>query len=149
MNLPSFMKPKPEQPPFPRFPNMGREVVPHDLDEEMRLTIANRLPEAPQLPSEYAPRRPIPHVETFMALPLEEIDAAMNALKVGYEEACKRGQKLRDLIMAAREEHIESIRREKAFAEATIKAFDVLAETYTGINQPEPIAQEQTDELPS
>ncbi len=130
--------------------NAPRLTGPMDLDEGMRLTVANRLPQAPQLPSEYTPRRPIPHVETFMALPLQEIDAAINSLKVGYEEALARGQKLRDLIMAAREEHIENIRREKAFAEATIKAFDVLAETYTGINQPvEAPRNEPTEELPS
>lgn len=129
MNLPAFMRP--------------RLTGPVDLDEEMRLTVADRLPQAPQLPSEYAPRRPVQHVDTFLALPLQEIDEAMNSLKVGYEEALAKGQRLRDLIMAAREEHLASIKRERDFAQFTTEAFDVLAQRYNGITEPDAPKDEQ------
>ena len=108
---------------------------PVDLDEEMRLTVADRLPQAPQLPSEYAPRKPIKHVETFMALPLKEIDDAMEALKARYEAACARGQTLRDLIVQARDEHLANLERERAFAQFTTEAFDVLERKYTGLDE--------------
>ena len=135
------------------LPWMSRPQIagPVDLDEEMRLEVANRLPQAPQLPSEYAPRRQVERVETFMALPLQEIDAAMNALKVGYEEALAKGQRLRDLIMAARAEHLDSLKREQAFARLTTEAFDTLERKYAGIDEPEAEAPAaaQTEELPS
>ena len=135
MNLPAFMKP--------------RQIAgPVDLDEEMRLAVADRLPQAPQLPSEYAPRRPVQHIDTFLALPLKEIDAAMKSLKEGYEQTCARGQHLRDLIMAAHEELLDNIKRERAFAEFTVEAFDALQRKYAEIDKPEPDApkDEQTEE---
>ncbi len=149
MNIP-FMKPKP---PFPRFPNMGRDVVSvsHDLDEEMRLEVANRLPQAPQLPvSEYAPRLPIKRVETFMALSRKEVDDAMATLTAQYEAAKARGQHLLDLIAVAQEEHLANLDRERAFAEFTKEAFDVLELKFDGLNQPvEAPKDEPTEELPS
>ena len=135
MNLPAFMK---------------RQLPgPVDLDDGMRLTLADRLPQAPQLPSEYAPRRPLPRVETFLALPIKEIDAALKSLKDGYEETCARGQKLRDLIMAAHEELLETIKREQDFAQFTAEAFDALQQRYVRAGQPEPVADTSRAEPPA
>ena len=126
------------------FMNRNRNVpqlVGHavDLDEEMRLTVAGRLPQAPQFPvSDFAPRRQVPRVESFLELPLKEIDAAMKSLEVGYEQTRARGQHLRDLIMAAHEELLDNIKRERAFAEFTVEAFDALQRKYAEIDKPEP-----------
>ena len=109
-----------------------------DLD-----SLAEALRNAPPLERhahEFAPPRqkPVERVETFLALPLQEIDAVMASLKSRYEETCAKGQEIRDLIMAARREHMEHIERERAFAEFTKETFDVLAEKYLGLGKAAP-----------
>ncbi len=124
-------------------------VEPVDLDQGMKeLTLADRLPAAPQLPvSNFAPRRPVEHVDNFLALPLKEIDDAMAALKAKYETACEHGQRLRDLFMEAREAHLANLKREKAFAEFTTEAFDALERKYSGLDQPAVVeATEKTEQ---
>ncbi len=110
-----------------------------DLD-----SLAEALRKAPPLERpahEFAPRqRPVERVETFLALPLQEIDTVMASLKARYEETCAKGQEIRDLIMAARREHMEHIERERAFAEFTKETFDALAEKYLGLGKAVPDA---------
>ena len=129
------------------FKRDNHATQPVDLDQGMKeLTLADRLPAAPQLPvSNFAPRRPVEHVDNFLALPLKEIDDAMAALKAKYETACAHGQQLRDLFMEAREAHLANLKREKAFAEFTTEAFDALERKYSGLDQPK---QEQAAEAP-
>ena len=118
------------------FPRKALQVAgPMDLDEEMRLTVADRLPQAPQIPvSDYAPR--VQKVETFMALPLAEIDEAMAALTTRYEAAKARGQHIRDLIMEARAEQLAHLEWERAFAEFTDETFDALEQKYKALGRP-------------
>ena len=110
-----------------------------DLD-----SLAEALRKAPPLERpahEFAPRqKPVERVETFLALPLQEVDAVMASLKSRYEEVVTKGQELRDLMMAARREHMEHIERERAFAEFTKETFDVLAEKYLGLGKTAPAA---------
>ena len=128
------------QNPFKR--NVPRLNGPVDMDEEMRLTIADRLPQAPQLPvNDFAPRRPIKRVETFMALSRKEVDDAMTALTTQYEAAMARGQHILDLIALAQEEHLANLERERTFAEFTKEAFDALERKFDGLNKPEPVTE--------
>ncbi len=117
------------------FPRKALQVAsPVDLDEGMRLTVADRLPQAPQLPSDYAPPRQ--RVESFMALSIKEVDEAMGSLTARYEAAKARGQHLRDLMVLARDEHLANLERERAFADFTLEAFDALEQKYNGLNEP-------------
>jgi hypothetical protein len=129
--------------------NVPQLTGPVDLDEEMRLTVADRLPQAPQLPvSNFAPRLPVKRVESFMALSRKEVDDAMATLTIQYEAAKARGQRILDLIALAEEEHLANLERERAFAEFTKEAFDTLERKYDGLHKPtaEPDAPKQIEE---
>ena len=116
---------------------------PVDLDN-----LAEALRSVPPLqrrPDEFAPRQPsalrqmedaIEHIESFLALPLKEIDDTMAVLKAEYDAAVAEGQTIRDTIMAVRDDYLAQIKRRQALTGIARETFAMLKERCAALDAP-------------
>jgi hypothetical protein len=118
------------------------ELIAVDMDD-----LADRLGQVPALvrpADEFAPQRSAPkrieeaieQIESFLALPLKEIDETEAALKAEYEETMAKGQEIRDIIMAVRKDYLAQIERGRKVAGIAKETFATLADKIAALDAP-------------
>lgn len=120
---------------------------PVDLDEQMAETLTERLRSVPPLErpaDEFAPQRSAPQrieeaieqIESFLALPLKEIDETEAALKAEYEDTMAKGQEIRNIIMVVRKDYLAQIERGRKVASIAKETFATLAQKVAALDAP-------------
>lgn len=127
---------------WPRKETKPRTNGAVDMDD-----LADRLRAVPPLErprNEFAPRQrslqrveeAIEHVESFLALPLKEIDDTMAILKAEYDAAMAEGQTIRDTIMAVRNDYLVQIDRRRKLTAISRETFATLKQRYAALDEP-------------
>jgi hypothetical protein len=78
----------------------------------------------------------IEHVESFLALPLKQIDDAMAVLKAEYEAAMAEGQTIRDTIMSVQKDYLTQIERRRKLTGISKETFATLKQRYAALDAP-------------
>lgn len=131
--------------------NRTAQTEPVDLDEQLGKTLTDRLRSVPPLErpaAEFAPPRAAPqrvedaieHIESFLALPLKEIDDALAAENAEHQATIALGQQIRDTIMAVRNDYLAQIARRRALTQIAKETFATLADKVAALDEP---AQDQ------
>lgn len=140
---------------WPRKKTFERAV---DMDgianrmKKLRPTDFERLRDAPPLErpaNEFAPNpvremtRAVETIERFGALPLKELDTALDKLRDEVAELEEYGQKARDIIMTVRSDYLKRLEKAQQVANLTRQSLAKLAEDCAAIDAPPPAPAEE------
>lgn len=115
---------------------------PVDMDE-----LADRLRAVPPLErpaDEFAPKieEVVEHIESFLGLPLKQLDDELHALEVEHKAVMDEGQRARDLFVSFRDKYLAQIERRRALTRIAKESFARLAKECAELDEPKQAEQE-------